>query len=93
MSLQFEWDENKANANFRKHGVSFEEAETVFLDSNTVTLSDITHSVTEERYIDIGLSSKGRLLLVSYTERGSRIRIISSRLCTAREARLYDSNE
>jgi uncharacterized protein len=75
MSLQFEWDENKANANFRKHGVSFKEAETVFLDPNTVTLSDITHSVTEERYIDIGLSSKGRLLLVSYTERGSRIRI------------------
>jgi uncharacterized protein len=93
MSLQFEWDKNKANANFRKHRVSFEEAETVFLDPNAVMLSDITHSVAEERYIDIGLSSKGRLLLVSYAERGSRIRIISSRLCTAREARLYDSNE
>jgi len=90
MQLEFEWDENKDDRNFKQHGVRFEEAATVFLDPNAVTLSDTTHSLNEERYIDIGFSSAGRLLLVVYTERGSRIRLISSRLCTPREARLYD---
>jgi hypothetical protein len=90
MQLEFEWDESKANRNFNKHGVRFEEAITVFLDPNAVTLSDVLHSLNEERYIDIGLASTGRLLLVVYTERGSRIRLISSRLCTPREAKLYD---
>ena len=90
MQLEFEWDDNKDDRNFNKHGVHFEEAATVFLDPNAVTLSDSTHSVKEERYIDIGFSSTGRLLLVFYTERSSRIRLISSRLCTPNEARLYD---
>ena len=90
MQLEFEWDERKDDRNFKQHGVHFEEAATAFLDPFSVTLSDTTHSLNEERYIDIGLSSTGRLLLVVYTERGSRIRLISSRLCTPREARLYD---
>ncbi len=90
MQIEFEWDENKNDRNARKHGVQFEEAATVFLDPNSVTIFDNTHSIEENRYIDLGLSSEGRLLLVVYTERGSRIRIISARLCTAKEARLYD---
>lgn len=90
MQLQFEWDERKADHNFKKHGVRFEEAQTIFLDPNSVTLPDNTHSVEEDRYIDIGFSSQGRLLLVVYTERSSRIRLISARLCTAKEARFYD---
>ncbi|HEY9640559.1 MAG TPA: BrnT family toxin [Coleofasciculaceae cyanobacterium] len=90
MQLEFEWDDNKSDRNFKKHGVRFEEATTVFLDPNAVTLSDTLHSTEEDRYIEIGLSSRGRLLLVVYAERGSRIRIISSRLCTPREARFYD---
>jgi uncharacterized protein len=90
MPLEFEWDEAKDDSNFRKHGVRLEEALTVFLDPNSVTVTDTAHSVDEDRYIDIGLSSRGRLLLVVYTERSSRLQIISSRLCTAREAKLYD---
>ncbi len=88
--MQFEWDENKDDLNFKKHGVRFEEAIAVFRDPNAVTFSDTAHSRSENRYIDIGFSSRGRLLLVVYTERNSRIRIISSRLCSPNEARLYD---
>jgi len=80
--MQFEWDEEKGDRNFKKHGVRFEEATTGFLDVNAVTLADITHSEKEERYIEIGSSSNGRLLLVVYTERSSRIRIISCHPCT-----------
>jgi uncharacterized protein len=86
----FEWDETKAQRNLIKHGVSFEEAATVFEDHNAVTIEDTAHSFQELRYIDIGLSDRHRLLLVSYTERATRIRIISARPCTTREARLYD---
>jgi hypothetical protein len=93
MQLEFEWDENKGDRNFQKHGVRFEEAETIFSDPNALTLSDTAHSLNEERYIEIGISSRGRLLLVVYTERNSRIRIISSRLCTVKEVRLYDKSQ
>jgi uncharacterized protein len=86
----FEWDENKAQRNFIKHGVSFEEASTVFEDTDAVTFEDTEHSFEELRYINIGLSECNRLLLVVYTERGNCIRIISARSCTAQEARLYD---
>jgi uncharacterized DUF497 family protein len=91
MPLEFEWDEAKDERNFKKHGVRFEEATTVFLDPNAITLADTAHSISEDRYIDIGFSSRGRLLLVIYTERNSRIRIISCRLCTASEAKIYES--
>ena len=92
MNLQFEWDQNKSDRNLQKHGVSFEEAQTVFLDLNSQTYSDSIHSLDEPRYIDIGRSSRGRLLLVVYTERSPKIRIISSRLCTNQEAKRYETN-
>jgi len=68
MDLQFEWDDAKAAANVRKHGVSFEEAITVFGDPNAITIYDVEHSETENRFIDIGLSASGRVLVVVYTE-------------------------
>ena len=91
MSLTFEWDEKKADENLRKHGVSFEEAKTVFNDPFSVTIYDPDHSIDEQRYIDIGLSSKARLIVVSYSERGERIRIISSRKATKKEQRNYEN--
>jgi len=89
MSLVFEWDEEKATRNEAKHGVTFEEAKTVFNDPFSVTISDPDHSDEEERWLDIGLSAEGRLLVVWYTERGERIRIIGSRKATKNEARAY----
>ncbi|MBM4046842.1 MAG: BrnT family toxin [Planctomycetes bacterium] len=90
MKLSFEWDERKAEANQRKHGVSFEEATTVFLDPSSITVPDLAHSVYEERYVDIGSSVRGRVLLVVYAEREANIRIISCRKATPRERRLYE---
>jgi uncharacterized protein len=71
--LQFEWDADKAQANARDHGVTFEEAQTVFGDLLSRTFPDPDHSVGEERLIDIGLSTRGRVLMVVYTERHGRI--------------------
>lgn len=90
MALEFEWDENKAIANYQKHGISFEEAKTVFNDPFSITIADPEHSLDEERYIDIGLSARGKVLVVVYTERKSKIRIISCRPATAREQRTYE---
>lgn len=90
MDLQFEWDEAKAAGNVRKHGVSFEEAITVFGDPNTITVFDVEHSEAEDRFIDVGLSASGRVLVVVYTERGPRIRIISCRRATPAERRQYE---
>lgn len=90
MSLQFEWDEAKATANLRKHDVSFEEAITIFSDPRTLTIFDVEHSDEEDRFIDIGLSASGRVLVVVYTERGERIRIISCRKATPIERRQYE---
>jgi uncharacterized DUF497 family protein len=86
----FEWDENKANENLKKHNISFDEAKTVFNDPFSITIYDPDHSITEHRYIDIGLSSKGRLIVVSYAERDKDIRIISSRKATQKEQRHYE---
>ena len=90
MSLTFEWDEKKADENLRKHGVSFEEAKAVFNDPFSVTIYDPDHSSDEQRYVDIGLSLKGRLIVVSYCERGETIRLISSRKATREEQRYYE---
>lgn len=90
MKLRFAWDEEKAKANLKKHRVSFEEATTVFLDSFSMTIPDPDHSVEEQRFIDIGSSDKGRVLVVVYTERGSSIRIISCRKATPSERTLYE---
>ena len=92
MSLQFEWDEQKAELNAIKHGVYFTEAKTVFADPNSMTIADLEHSIEEDRYIDIGISERDRLLVVVYTERGNLIRIISSRRATNREIRIYEQS-
>ena len=91
--MEFEWDIRKAAANLRKHGVSFEEAATAFGDYLSTTASDPDHSTEEERYITVGLSNLGRLLIVAHSERGGRIRIISARTLTGREKRDYENKE
>lgn len=88
--MKFEWDENKAEANLLKHGVSFDEAKTVFYDSLYVDFYDPDHSHNEHRYIIIGQSQQSRLLMVSYTERENTTRLISSRELTRRERRIYE---
>ena len=88
--MNVEWDDEKAKANQEKHGVSFEEAQTVFDDPLYVDFYDPDHSYDEHRYIIIGQSEQGRLLLVSYTERGDDIRLISSREVTPAERKDYE---
>lgn len=90
MSLGFDWDFRKAGKNFRKHGVSFEEATTVFADPWAVTIFDPLHSDEEDRFVTLGDSYRQRLLVVVYTERGQDIRIISARMATRRERRKYE---
>ena len=86
----FEWDENKAKSNLRKHKIGFDEAETVFDDALSITISDPDHSTDENRFIDIGTSDKNHLLVVSYTERDERTRIISARKATEAERKAYE---
>ena len=90
MPLQVEWDPEKARTNRDKHGVSFEEAASVFLDSLSLTIPDPDHSKGEFRFVDLGTSTTGRLLVVSYSERCGRIRIISARTATSKEIRQYE---
>jgi len=85
----FEWDEEKARTNLRKHKVSFEEAETVFDDPLSITISDPDHSKSERRFLDIGESENGRIIVVSYTQRGSTTRLISGRAATRTERQKY----
>ena len=91
MASNFEWDEMKAQANIQKHGVSFQEAASVFQDDASLTIHDTAHSLNEERFIDIGISSAGRILLVVYAERGNNIRIISCRKATPAERNAYET--
>ena len=93
MKITFEWDEEKAKRNFKKHGVNFEEAKMVFNDPVSITIPDPLHSDNEQRFIDIGNTPKGRVLVVAYTERGSNIRIISCRKAVKREKREYEEKE
>jgi uncharacterized protein len=88
--MKFDWDENKASSNLSKHGVSFEEAKTVFNDMLYVDFYDPDHSDDEERYLIVGESSRGRLLIVSYTERKDSIRLISARETTRSEREIYE---
>lgn len=90
MKQGFEWDEEKAKANLKKHRVGFDEATTVFTDPFSLTIHDPDHSANEQRYIDIGSSDKGRVLVVVYTERGSNVRIVSCRKATPSERKLYE---
>src|SRR6266545_6867183 len=93
MDLRFEWDEVKAAANLEKHGISFDEAQTVFGDPHTMTIFDDLHSDSEDRFIDIGMAATGRILVVVYTETAERIRIISGRRATSKERRHYERQD
>ncbi|MEW6659468.1 MAG: BrnT family toxin [Thermodesulfobacteriota bacterium] len=88
--MQFEWDPAKARANLRKHGVPFREAFSIFWDPLGITFFDPDHSEEEERFITIGFSDSGRLLMVAHTDRGERICIISARELTHRELKEYE---
>jgi hypothetical protein len=88
--MKFEWDESKAARNLRKHGVSFNEASTVFGDPLAITYPDPEHSLEEDRYLTFGHSSRGRLIVVSHTDRGDKIRPISAREMTRKEKNDYE---
>ncbi len=90
MPLNFEWDGKKAKANAAKHGVSFEEAATVFADLLSLTIPDPDHSQVEERFIILGKSHTGKLLVVVHTERGDHLRIISARRASRRERKNHE---
>jgi uncharacterized protein len=90
---QFEWDVDKAAANLRKHGLSFDEAITAFADALSILLPDPDHSLEEERFVVLGMSNVGRLLVVAFVERPPRTRIISARLATRRERHDYEEGQ
>ena len=92
MSQQFEWDAGKALANLKKHGVPFDEALTVFADPLARILDDPDHSIDERREVIIGESTQRHMLVVGFTERGTKTRIISARSATARERQKYEEN-
>ena len=89
--MEFEWDPEKAAANAKKHGVDFAEAMTVFSDPLEVTISDPDHSEGEQRFLSIGLSTSQRLVVVAYTERTGRTRIINAREANSQERKHYES--
>ena len=88
--MNFEWDPIKAARNRRKHGVPFHEAATVFGDRLAVTYHDPDHSASEQRFITVGMSSAGRVLIVAHADRGENVRIISARRTTQRERKHYE---
>ena len=90
MPPEFEWDAEKAEANFRDHGVTFEEAATAFDDPYSVTIRDLAHSDDEERFILLGTSYRGRLLMAVHTDRGESIRLISARRADQYYVRIYE---
>lgn len=92
MALLFEWDPQKATTNVTKHGVTFDEASTVFQDTLSLAISDPLHSEDEERFVLIGHSHRNRLLVIVHTERGDRIRIISARKANTKERHTYEEN-
>jgi hypothetical protein len=91
--MRFEWDPEKARRNLKKHGVPFDEAVTAFYDPLSATFDDPDHSDDEQRYITIGFSSQGRLLVVAHAERGEIVRIISARLANAHERKRHEGQE
>lgn len=88
--MKFEWDPTKDNINVRKHGVSFEEACTVFGDFLSLSGRDLAHSVGEHRFVTFGMSSQGRVLAVYHTDRSGVVRIYSARTVTRKEKRIYE---
>ena len=92
MGYEFEWDPAKAAENLRKHAVSFEEASTAFGDPLAMLMADPDHSVDEERYLLLGMSTRHTLLVVAFAERPPRTRLISARPVTQRERRQYEED-
>lgn len=90
--MTFAWDPNKASANLKKHGVDFREAATVFDDSLSTTFPDEEHSSSERRLVTIGVSARGRAVVVAHTELGEVIRIISAREATRTELKFYEED-
>ncbi len=88
--MEFEWDPKKASSNLRKHKVSFKEASTALSDPMAVTGADPDHSIGEFRYVTFGISERGRLLVVAHTEQSETIRIISARIASRRERKIYE---
>jgi len=88
--VRFEWNARKAATNLRKHGVSFDEAASVFLDSLSATGDDPDHSLDERRFVTFGISSSGRLLVVAHVHHDDVIRIVTARLATRAERKLYE---
>ena len=91
--MRFEWDGRKAASNVKKHGVSFDEAVTMFYDPLAATFGDPDHSQEESRLITVGYSARGRLLVVSHIERGAVTRVISARPATPRERKRHEGEE
>lgn len=91
MSLIFEWDEEKATSNLEKHGISFQEASTVFMDTLSVTISDPRYSSGEQRFVTVGESIEREILVVVHSQRDTKIRIISAREATRKERQSYES--
>ena len=88
--MKIEWDPKKAKSNLKKHGVSFEEAATALSDPMAATGTDPDHSLTEDRYVTFGVSEKGRLVVISHTEKDETIRIISARRASKGEREFYE---
>lgn len=89
--MRFEWHRAKAEENLRKHGVSFDEAVTIFYDPLSATFNDEEHSADEARWITVGYSARARLPVVAHTERGATVRIVSARRATARERKRHET--
>lgn len=91
--MKFEWDPHKAASNRLKHGVSFQESASVLGDPLSITYHDPDHSATEHRFITVGMSPSGQVIMVAYTDRGDNIRIISARRTTRQERKHYEEGE
>ncbi len=89
--MEFEWNPDKAESNVNKHGIAFAHASTIFGDPLSLTFYDPDHSDDEDRYLTIGTSADNVVLIVSHTDRGHRIRIISARKAKPRERRIYEN--
>lgn len=93
MAIRFEWDPRKARQNLQKHGIDFTEASTVFADMLSITIPDPDHSVGEERWVTIGLSTRRRLLVVVHTDEGETSRLINARRADPQERRKYEEGD
>lgn len=93
MALRFSWDAGKAAANLRKHGIEFVESTTAFDDPLSITVPDPDHSIGEERYLLVGATARGRLVVVAHLDEGEEIRIISARDATPQERKAYEEDQ